>query len=76
MSFADDPTQGAGGAGDDPLQGGVTPDLSGDPSQGIEHGATAMEDPTGGIEIGEDPREDPTQGGEVGELAGEDPSEA
>ena len=54
MSFGDDPTQGAAGPGDDPLQGGPIADGSGDPTQGDEFGATAMEDPSQGDEIGED----------------------
>ena len=71
MSFGDDPTQGAAGPGDDPLQGGPIADGSGDPTQGDELGATAMEDPSQGDEIGEDPDEDPSQGGAT---AGEDPT--
>lgn len=75
MSFGDDPTQGAAGSGEDPT-GAAMPDASGDPTQGIEHGATAMEDPSQGIEVGEAPHEDPTGGGEIGEMPGEDPTGA
>jgi hypothetical protein len=57
--------------------------FSEDPTQGIEHGATAGEDPagsgaadttadpTGGAVVGEDP----SQGSEVGEGAYEDPTQ-
>jgi hypothetical protein len=76
MSFGDDPTQGAAGAGEDPLGGAVRPDTSGDPTQGTERGSTATDDPSQGVEVGEDPREDPTEGSEFGESPGEDPSES
>jgi hypothetical protein len=74
MSFGDDPTQGPSGPGEDPMQGAPMADGSGDPTQGTERGATAMEDPSEGAEIGETPNEDPSQGGEIGELPGEDPT--
>ncbi|HTU94347.1 MAG TPA: hypothetical protein VMF14_00820 [Solirubrobacteraceae bacterium] len=71
MSFGDDPTQGAAGPGDDPTQASVMGDVSGDPTQGGELGATAMEDPSQGAEGA---GEDPTQGDEIGERPGEDPT--
>jgi hypothetical protein len=74
MSFNEDPTAGAG-AGDDPTQGGVEPEESGDPTQGTELGSTATEDPTAAATGAADPYDDPTQGVEVGESPGEDPTE-
>jgi len=62
MSATDDPSQGFGGAGDDPSESGAEEQEHGDPSEGGEFG----EDPTEGEEFGEDPSggkefgEDPT----------------
>jgi hypothetical protein len=63
MSATDDPSQGFGGAGDDPSRSGAEEQEHGDPSEGGEFG----EDPTeGGAESGEDPT--------AGEEFGEDPT--
>jgi hypothetical protein len=73
MSFSEDPTQGAGPAGDDPTGTGA-PDSTSDPTQGKEVGEDPYEDPTEGDEVGEEPFEDSTQGRERGSLPGEDPT--
>jgi hypothetical protein len=73
MSFSEDPTQGAGGAGEDPT-GTRAVDPTADPTQGIEVGEESSEDPTQGDEVGEEPYEDSTQGDELGSTPGEDPT--
>lgn len=62
MSATDDPTQGSGDAGDDPMGSAHGEDA--DPTEGGEFG----EDPTEGGEFGEDPT--------GGEEFGEDPTGA
>lgn len=73
MSFSEDPTAG-GGPGEDPTQAVPGPDASGDPTQGGELGATAMEDPTADTQVGEQSDDDPSQGAELGSMPGEDPT--
>ncbi len=59
MSATDDPSQGFGEAGDDPMSTGAPAQEHEDPSEGGEYG----EDPTTGGE----PGDDPSEGGEFGE---------
>ena len=56
MSATDDPSQGFGEAGDDPMSSGKPEQEHEDPSEGGEYG----EDPTRGGEAGDDP----SQGGD------------
>jgi hypothetical protein len=75
MSFSDDPTQGtSSGPDEDPAQGAMGAESSGDPSQGTEQGATSAEDPSAGNQAGEQPDDDPSEGREVGAEPGEDPT--
>jgi hypothetical protein len=66
MSATDDPSQGFGEAGDDPMSSGAPGQEHEDPSEG---GEAFGEDPSGGAP-GEE-HEDPSEGGEE---FGEDPS--
>ena len=66
MSATDDPSQGFGNAGDDPMSSGAPGQEHEDPSEG---GEEFGEDPSGGAP-GEE-HEDPSEGGEE---FGEDPS--
>jgi hypothetical protein len=64
MSATDDPSQGFGDAGEDPIGSGADAEEHEDPSEGGEFG----EDPSEGGEFGEDP----SQGGSGD--GGEDPT--
>jgi hypothetical protein len=64
MSATDDPSQGFGDAGEDPMGTGVPGQEHEDPSEG--GAGDAGEDPTGGEEFGDDPT--------GGEEFGEDPT--
>jgi hypothetical protein len=57
MSATDDPTQGFGEAGDDPMSTGAPGEEHEDPSEGGEYG----DDPSGGAPGHE--HEDPSEGG-------------